>query len=174
MKTKVYFIRHAEPNYDNHDDISRELSPKGLQDSQQIVTILRDEQIDYFYSSPYKRAIDTILPLAAFHQKEIYHIAHFSERKITTHWIEDFNSFTEKQWADFSYHLPGGESLQEVQERNVMALLTLLDRHQGKTLVIATHGTALSTIFTLLSAFLFYQRFQSDQTYFSLDDSFNL
>lgn len=43
MKTKVYFIRHAEPNYDNHDDISRELSPKGLQDSQQIVTILRDE-----------------------------------------------------------------------------------------------------------------------------------
>ena len=50
MKTKVYFIRHAEPNYDNHDDISRELSPKGLQDSQQIVTILRDEQIDYFYS----------------------------------------------------------------------------------------------------------------------------
>lgn len=146
MKTKVYFIRHAEPNYDNHDDISRELSPKGLQDSQQIVTILRDEQIDYFYSSPYKRAIDTILPLAAFHQKEIYHIAHFSERKITTHWIEDFNSFTEKQWADFFYHLPGGESLQEVQERNVMALLTLLDRHQGKTLVIGTHGTALSTI----------------------------
>lgn len=55
-----------------------------------------------------------------------------------------------------------------------MALLTLLDRHQGKTLVIATHGTALSTIFTLLSAFLFYQRFQSDQTYFSLYDSFNL
>lgn len=54
MKTKVYFIRHTEPNYDNHDDISRELSPKGLQDSQQIVTILRDEQIDYFYSSPYK------------------------------------------------------------------------------------------------------------------------
>ena len=60
--------------------------------------------------------------------------------------LEDFNSFTEKQWADFSYHLPGGESLQEVQERNVMALLTLLDRHQGKTLVIGTHGTALSTI----------------------------
>lgn len=30
MKTKVYFIRHTEPIYDNHDDISRELSPKGL------------------------------------------------------------------------------------------------------------------------------------------------
>ena len=28
--TTVYFVRHAEPNYDNHDDMSRELSKKGL------------------------------------------------------------------------------------------------------------------------------------------------
>ena len=26
---KVYFVRHAEPNYENHDDISRGLSIKG-------------------------------------------------------------------------------------------------------------------------------------------------
>ena len=30
--TTVYFIRHAEPNYNNHDDMSRDLSPKGLED----------------------------------------------------------------------------------------------------------------------------------------------
>ena len=30
--TTVYFIRHAEPDYNNHDDMSRELSNKGLQD----------------------------------------------------------------------------------------------------------------------------------------------
>ena len=28
--TKVFFVRHAEPNYDNHDDRSRELSPRGM------------------------------------------------------------------------------------------------------------------------------------------------
>lgn len=27
--TTVYFVRHAEPDYSNHDDISRELTPKG-------------------------------------------------------------------------------------------------------------------------------------------------
>lgn len=146
MKTKVYFVRHAEPNYDNHDDFSRELSPKGLQDSQYLVNLLQDKQIDVFYSSPYKRAVDTIAPLASFHQKEIHHITDFRERKITAHWIEDFTGFTEKQWTDFSYHLPGGESLQEVQNRNIAALLPLLERHEGQTLVIGTHGTALSTI----------------------------
>ncbi|SCX95803.1 hypothetical protein [Butyrivibrio sp. INlla14] len=30
--TKVFFVRHAEPNYDNYDDRSRELSPRGMED----------------------------------------------------------------------------------------------------------------------------------------------
>ena len=28
--THIYFIRHAEPNYKNHDDLNRELTEKGL------------------------------------------------------------------------------------------------------------------------------------------------
>lgn len=30
MKTTFYFIRHAEPNYNNHDDVLRELTEKGI------------------------------------------------------------------------------------------------------------------------------------------------
>ncbi|EGL48830.1 hypothetical protein HMPREF9964_2041 [Streptococcus dysgalactiae subsp. equisimilis SK1249] len=30
MTTLLYFIRHAEPNYDNHDDVTRELTEKGI------------------------------------------------------------------------------------------------------------------------------------------------
>lgn len=30
METTVYFVRHAEPNYNNHDDMTRELSAKGI------------------------------------------------------------------------------------------------------------------------------------------------
>ena len=62
--TTVYFIRHAEPNYDNHDDVLRELSPKGLQSSKELVNFFAGTQIDAFYSSPYLRAVDTIKPLA--------------------------------------------------------------------------------------------------------------
>lgn len=35
--TKVYYVRHAEPNYDNHDDALRELTLKGL-DDRKLVT----------------------------------------------------------------------------------------------------------------------------------------
>ena len=144
--TTVYFVRHAEPNYDNHDDISRELSPKGLQSSKDLVNSFAGIQIDAFYSSPYLRAIDTIKPLADSRGQTIHLIPDFRERKITNHWIEDFTGFTEKQWTDFNYHLPGGESLSMVQERNIRALETLLQGHPDQTILIGTHGTALSTI----------------------------
>ena len=144
--TTVYFIRHAEPNYENHDDLSRELSPKGLQSSKELVNSFAGIQIDAFYSSPYLRAVDTIKPLADSRGRSIHLIPDFRERKITDHWIEDFTGFTEKQWADFHYHLPGGESLFMVQERNIRALEDLLQAHPDQTILIGTHGTALSTI----------------------------
>lgn len=146
MATTIYFIRHAEPNYENHDDLTRELTEKGLQDSQEIVKQFQDVRIDHLFSSPYKRSIDTITPLAQFCEKEIVIVDDFRERKITDRWIEDFTGFTEKQWTDFSYHLPGGESLQQVQERNILALEQILQEYNNQTIVIGTHGTALATI----------------------------
>ena len=58
--TKVYFIRHAEPNYNNHNDALRELSPKGTKDRKLVTEFLKDKQIDVVLSSPYKRAVDTV------------------------------------------------------------------------------------------------------------------
>lgn len=55
--TKVYFIRHAEPNYNNHNDALRELTSKGMEDRKRVTKFLDDKQIDVVLSSPYKRAI---------------------------------------------------------------------------------------------------------------------
>ena len=62
--TTVYFIRHAEPNYDNHNDLLRELSSKGLEDRKLVTAFLADKNIDVILSSPYKRAIDTVRDFA--------------------------------------------------------------------------------------------------------------
>ena len=145
MGATVYFVRHAEPNYNNHNDARRELSSKGLQDAQKLVNFFSNIAIDCFYSSPYKRAIETIQPLAQACQKEIVLIDNFCERKIDNVWIEDFESFSKKQWSDFSYRLENGESLAQVQKRNIEALENLLLQND-KTILIASHGTALSTI----------------------------
>ena len=42
--TTIYFVRHAQPNYENHDDMSRELSEKGLRDRALVTDFLRDRK----------------------------------------------------------------------------------------------------------------------------------
>lgn len=117
--TNVYFVRHAEPNYKNHDDELRELTSKGLKDRNLVTEFLLDKEIDIMFSSPYKRSKDTIQEFADMKNLEIFLIEDFRERKIDSVWIEDYNSFSKKQWEDFSYKLSDGECLEEVQSRNI-------------------------------------------------------
>jgi len=144
--TKIYFIRHAQSDYSIHDDRTRPLSEEGLRNSILVADYLRDKHINVIFSSPYKRAIDTIAGFAKSADLPINIVDDFRERKVDGGWIEDFFSFSQRQWADFSYKLSDGECLAEVQERNVAALSSVLTEHKGKNIVIGTHGTALSTI----------------------------
>ena len=61
--TTVYFVRHAQPDLSVHDDLTRPLTEKGLQDRKKVTDYFRDKHIDQAFSSPFKRAIDTIQPV---------------------------------------------------------------------------------------------------------------
>lgn len=119
--TTVYFVRHAEPNYQNHDDASRELSAKGMKDRRLVTRFFADKNIDIALSSPYKRAVDTLRDFTEGKGLKIELVNGFRERKVERVWIEDFTAFSKAQWMDFDYKLAEGESLSEVQERNISA-----------------------------------------------------
>ena len=149
--TKVYFIRHCEPNFNNHHDLTRELSEKGMADTRLVTEYLWDKNICVVLSSNYKRAVDTVKPFADSLGLPVITEPNFRERQVDGGWIEDFNSFAKNQWADFDFKLSGGESLREVQERNIRALKAVLSDYEGKNVVIGSHGTALSTIINYFS-----------------------
>lgn len=144
--TTIYFVRHAQPNYENHDDMLRELTAKGLEDRKLVTRFLADKNVDVVLSSPFHRSIDTVRHFADSKGLEIGIIDDFRERRIDSVWIEDFNCFCKKQWEDYTYKLSDGECLAEVQERNISALNQVLKDYAGKTIVVGSHGTALSTI----------------------------
>ncbi len=144
--TKVYFVRHAQPDFSIIDDLTRPLTEKGTEDSKKVTEYLLDKQITKAFSSPYKRAVDTIKDFALKSNLDVNIIDDFRERKIDDGWIEDFNSFAKEQWNNFEYKLPRGESLNEVQKRNIAALHEILKENLYRNIVIGTHGTALSTI----------------------------
>lgn len=144
--THVYFVRHAQPNYNNHDDYARELTEKGLADSKLVTAFLAEKSIDPVFSSPYIRAVDTIRDFTDTYHHEITIIDDFRERKVDSCWIEDFQDFSKRQWENFDYKLTDGETLRECQRRNIAALNDILRQHKDKNIVIGSHGTALSTI----------------------------
>ncbi|MDE6442072.1 MAG: histidine phosphatase family protein [Clostridia bacterium] len=144
--TNVYFVRHATPNYGNHDDLTRELTAQGLKDRERVTSFLLDKEIDAVFSSPYRRSIDTVKQFADAVNLQIKLIDDFRERKIDSAWIDNFDSFCKKQWENFDFKLQGGESLGEVQKRNINALNRVLQTHANQNIVIGSHGTALSTI----------------------------
>ena len=158
--TNVYFVRHAEPNYDNHDDLLRELTPKGMADRTLVTEFLADKEIHVVLSSPYKRSVDTVKDFADHRGLPIELIDNFRERKIDSEWIEDFNAFARQQWTDFTYKRSDGESLQEVQDRNIEALNQALIKYNGQNIVVGSHGTALSTIINYYDRSFGYDDFQ--------------
>ena len=158
--TIIYFVRHAESNYMNHDELSRELTKKGLEDSKLVTRFLSDKGIDIVFSSPYKRAIDTIRDFSESEGLEIHLEDDFRERKVDSGWIEDFTSFCKAQWADFDFKLSDGETLREVQTRNIAALKRILREYRNKTLVVGSHGTALSTIINFYDKQFGYDDFE--------------
>lgn len=157
---KVYFVRHAQPDLSVQDDLTRPLTEKGIVDSKKVTEFLLDKKITKIFSSPYKRAYDTIKDFAEKSNLNITIIDDFRERKIDDVWIEDFNEFARKQWDDFDYKLERGESLNEVQKRNIKALQEILEKYPDDNIVIGTHGTALSTIINFYNKNFNYDDFE--------------
>ncbi len=144
--THVYFVRHSEPNYETHDDRSRELTEKGLSDRGAVTDYFLGKPIAAVLSSPYRRAYDTVKPLADALGLPVETVEDFRERRVDSVWIDDFNAFARRQWADFDYRLSDGECLQEVQTRNLNALRGVLRRFPEHSIAVGAHGTAVCTL----------------------------
>ena len=125
---------------------SPELSPKGQADTGLVTGYLRDKNISAVLSSPFKRAVDTVAPFARAVGLPVITMEDLRERRIDSGWIEDFEGFARRQWADFSYKLSDGDALGEVQARMEAALEKILTDYEGGRVAIGSHGTALSVL----------------------------
>jgi 2,3-bisphosphoglycerate-dependent phosphoglycerate mutase len=82
MKTYIYFVRHAQPDFSIKDDLTRPLTEQGVADAKKVTNALMNRNITAIYSSPYKRAIDTIKDFAENSGLEIITNNNFCERKV--------------------------------------------------------------------------------------------
>lgn len=143
--TTLYFVRHCRPDFSVTEDSVRPLTEEGIRDIPKITAYLEDKAIDVVASSPFVRAIDSIKPFADSQKKEIVVIDDLRERANGS-FVNDYEEYTKKQWEDFSFKKEFGESLAEVQQRNLAALNHILSKFEGKNVAISSHITSLCTV----------------------------
>lgn len=145
---KIYFVRHSIRDTTNHSE-QAPLSNLGQQLALSLATSFDSIIVEAIFSSPYRRAQETILPIAQSKNLSLQLVDALHERQIGT-WLADFDSFTKKQWEDKDYKLDSGESLNEVKSRILLAFQQIMSQDFG-TVIISGHGTSLAILFHYLT-----------------------
>jgi 2,3-bisphosphoglycerate-dependent phosphoglycerate mutase len=139
-----YLVRHAHANWT--PDEQRPLSTRGLEDAIRVADVLHAHPIDLIYSSPYRRARQTIEPLATRLSLPIHEEPDLRERHLAEGEVEDFLQAVEATWRDPSFAHPGGESNTTAQQRGLAVVRRLREQHIAQYIVLATHGNLLALI----------------------------
>ncbi|MEF3305944.1 histidine phosphatase family protein [Paenibacillus sp. GYB003] len=144
--TTVYFIRHAESIYTDGNERERGLTDKGKRDALRVRDLLADRPIEAVVSSPYRRAIDTVRPLADALGKPVAIEEHLRERLAsgTSFGKDEFMQAKKKLFEQPDFSFPGGESSEAAGLRAVRILAGLLREYEGRTIAIGTHGDIMT------------------------------
>ncbi|MCK8059593.1 MULTISPECIES: GNAT family N-acetyltransferase [unclassified Fusibacter] len=143
--TECWFVRHGKSVYVKGDDRNMPLDEKHLGDVERITEYFSEIEIDHVIASTFRRAVDTVSGIANEKRLAVEEIEDLREREVGEY-VEDFKAFVQRQWSDFEYASTGGESINQVKGRGVEAFEKVLSRHDGKRIVIGTHGTILTAL----------------------------
>ncbi len=148
QSTTVYLLRHAESRPSaTIEEPDWPLTNLGKQQALDIAPTLAKLDIDHVYTSPYLRAVETAKPFADFTGKPLrIHDELREQRSLWMDSVEDFMDQMRKKWQDFHFTPPGGESNAECQLRIVNSVRNIIRRHPGRTLLVSSHGSAISLL----------------------------
>lgn len=153
----IYIMRHGQAKGNKEDVLlgrmEAPLTEQGRENAAKIAKEFKILQIDYFYSSPLKRAVETAEILAKYHNKEIIidelllerELGSFQGITITEAFkkVQDvlpyFNNFSDEEKMSYKFS-PEMESAGEVVDRFKKFLSELVDNLPGKTILAVTHG----------------------------------
>lgn len=158
MQTKLIFVRHGEArgNIERvfHGFTDSDLTENGKEQAKRAADRLQNEQIDYFYSSDLKRAYETAMIVAAPHKAKVFTDSRLREINgglwEEVPWDDLPEQFADSysHWLDTPYllQMPEGESMEHFYKRLKDVVDEIARTHAGKTVCIASHGTAIRVL----------------------------
>lgn len=156
--TTLFFVRHGQSTanllrvFAGQKDYP--LTELGLRQAEKGAEFLKKNfQIDVIYSSPLLRAKETAVPTARLYGLEITVLEDLRERSVGV-WAGKSNREIEELYPEMYYaHKkrmgvvpPGGEDLDQIQERVERAVMHILAEAKGKSVAVFTHAGVFSAL----------------------------
>ena len=142
--TTLYLVRHAHTDWQR--DEARPLSEAGLKASQVVGTLLSPLPIAAIYSSPVRRSVETVTPLADRLGIRLELMQDLCERELPVVPSGEFDRIVADTWRSPESATAGAESNVKAQTRGLAAVRRILNRHVGQHVVASTHGNLLALI----------------------------
>jgi len=142
--TIFYLVRHAHADWTL--DENRPLSAQGFEDAQRVADVLQEYPIRAIYSSPERRAYQTISPFTDQTGIQIEIEADLQERKLGVDAFEDFLGAVEVTWRNPLFANPCGESITDAQRRGLAVVKRWQVKHPNEAVVLSTHGNLMALI----------------------------
>jgi probable phosphoglycerate mutase len=161
MTTRLFLLRHAQTAdtskfHGSESDIG--LSDWGHEQAIRLANRFRGSKIDAIYSSAMRRAIDTATPIAQALGLELVRIPALHERSMGSlagaQRDEFRHVFTDAMHAwvggNLDHTHDTGESYSAMRVRGVPALIDILNRNDGKTVMVVAHGMLIRVLISSL------------------------
>jgi 2,3-bisphosphoglycerate-dependent phosphoglycerate mutase len=153
----LLLVRHAEPyqpTFQGTDERDRSLTERGREQALRLARSFADADIEAIYSSPYRRAIQTVEPLARRHGLRLRIMEDLRERLLTPLPLSEEKRLEHSRlsYEDPHYRPPGGETRKEAEMRGVAAISEIRDRHAHGLVVAGTHAGLMRIILSTFDA----------------------
>ena len=156
--TELIFIRHGETDWNRQQrfqgQIDVPLNATGHLQAQRLAEALAGERFDLLLSSDLQRARQTIAPLERQQARPVLAQADWREQGfgvLEGLSVDEIKARHLELWAqwqrhDADYCLPEGESVRRFHTRVVDAVRELVRQHEGRRVLIVTHGGVLDML----------------------------
>jgi len=153
--SRLYLVRHAHARWE--EDEARPLSSQGRRDATRVAALLESSSPVCIYSSPARRAIETVQPLADRKGLAVVCLGDLRERELPEQAPQEFEAAVRASWERPGVGVGGGEPNHVAQARGLRALRTMLSQHPRGILVAATHGNLLALLLNGLDSTFGYE-----------------
>ncbi len=143
MNKTVYLVRHCQAT---GKESKAELTEKGQEQARELISFFKDRNIKQIISSPMKRAIQSVQPLANNLGKQIKIDDRLSEHKLMSKDLKDWLDRIEDTLKDQDLKMVDGESSRKIAARG----MEVLEAAQDGT-ILSTHRNTMALLLIKLN-----------------------